>query len=98
MECWKRTAYGNTFARTVSPKGHGRIHSRCCVKFTPEKGVTPYVHGGTELSVGSLCLTVVSGKETKPINLSELEYVLLSDEEVEAFILKLKKCVEESNS
>lgn len=57
------------------------------VKFTPEKGVTPYVHGGTELSVGSLCLTVVSGKETKPINLSELEYVLLSDEEVEAELL-----------
>ena len=57
------------------------------VKFTPEKGGAPYVHGGTELSVGSLCLTAVSGKETKPINLSELEYVLLSDEEVEAELL-----------
>lgn len=57
------------------------------VKFTPEKGGAPYVHGGTELSVGSLCLAVVSGKETKPINLSELEYVLLSDEEVEAELL-----------
>ena len=57
------------------------------VKFTPEEGGAPYVHGGTELSVGSLCLTAVSGKETKPINLSELEYVLLSDEEVEAELL-----------
>lgn len=57
------------------------------VKFTPEKGGAPYVHGGTELSVGSLCLTAVSGKEAKPINLSELEYVLLSDEEVEAELL-----------
>ena len=57
------------------------------VKFTPEKGGAPFVHGGTELSVGSLCLTAVSGKETKPINLSELEYMLLSDEEVEAELL-----------
>jgi len=57
------------------------------VQFTPEKGGAPYVHGGTELSVGSLCLAAVSGKETKPINLSELEYVLLSDEEVEAELL-----------
>jgi type IV secretion system protein VirD4 len=57
------------------------------VKFTPEKGSAPYVHGGTELSVGSLSLTAVSGTETKLINLSEMEFELLSDEEIEAELL-----------
>ena len=57
------------------------------VKFTPEKGGMPYVHGGTELSVGSLSLSTVSGKETKFINLSEIEFELLSDEEIEAELL-----------
>ena len=47
----------------------------------------PYVHGGTELSVGSLSLSTVSGKETKFINLSEIEFELLSDEEIEAELL-----------
>lgn len=57
------------------------------VKLTPEKGGAPYVHGGTELSVGSLSLSTVSGKETKFINLSEIEFELLSDEEIEAELL-----------
>ena len=57
------------------------------VKFTPEKGGAPYVHGGTELSVGSLSLSTVSGTETKFINLSEIEFELLSDEEIEAELL-----------
>ena len=57
------------------------------VKFTPEKGGAPYVHGGTELSVGSLSLSTVSGTETKFINLSEMEFELLSDEEIEAELL-----------
>ena len=57
------------------------------VKFTPEKGGAPYVHGGTELSVGSLSLSTVSGTDTKFINLSEIEFELLSDEEIEAELL-----------
>ena len=57
------------------------------VKFTPEKGGAPYVHGGTELSVGSLSLSTVPGKETRFINLSEMEFELLSDEEIEAELL-----------
>ena len=57
------------------------------VKFTPEKGGAPYVHGGTELSVGSLSLSTVSGAETRFINLSEMEFELLSDEEIEAELL-----------
>ena len=57
------------------------------VKFTPEKGGAPYVHGGTELSVGSLSLSTVSGMETRFINLSEMEFELLSDEEIEAELL-----------
>lgn len=54
------------------------------VRYTPEKGGAPYVHGGTELSVGSLSLSNVSGTEPKFINLSEIEFELLSDEEIEA--------------
>ena len=54
------------------------------VKFTPEKGDAPYVHGGTELSVGSLSLTAVTGEEKNYVNLSEIEFELLSDEEIEA--------------
>ena len=57
------------------------------VKFTPEKGGAPYVHGGTELSVGSLSLSTVSNTETRFINLSEIEFELLSDEEIEAELL-----------
>ena len=57
------------------------------VRYTPEKGGAPYVHGGTELSVGSLSLSNVSGTETKFINLSEMEFELLSDEEIEAELL-----------
>ena len=57
------------------------------VKFTPEKGGMPYVHGGTELSVGSLSLSTVSHTETRFINLSEIEFELLSDEEIEAELL-----------
>lgn len=65
------------------------------VKFTPEKGGAPYVHGGTELSVGSLSLSTVSGTETKFINLSEIEFELLSDEEIEAELLSGGKQNEE---
>jgi len=54
------------------------------VRYTTEKGGAPYVHGGTELSVGSLSLSNVSGTEPKFINLSEIEFELLSDEEIEA--------------
>ena len=54
------------------------------VRFTPEKGGAPYVHGGTELSVGSLTLTAVTGKKKNYVNLSETEFELLSDEEIEA--------------
>ena len=57
------------------------------VKYTPEKGGKPYVHGGTELAVASLSLTSVSGADTRFINLSEMEYELLSDEEIEAELL-----------
>ena len=57
------------------------------MKFTPEKGGAPYVHGGTELPVGSLSLSTVSGMETRFINLSEMEFELLSDEEIEAELL-----------
>ena len=65
------------------------------VKFTPEKGGAPYVHGGTELSVGSLSLSTVSGTETKFINLSEIEFEILSDEEIEAELLSGGKQNEE---
>ena len=65
------------------------------VKFTPEKGGAPYVHGGTELSVGSLSLSTVPGKETRFINLSEIEFELLSDEEIEAELLSGGKQNEE---
>ena len=41
----------------------------------------------SELSVGSLSLTAVSGAETRLINLSEMEFELLSDEEIEAELL-----------
>ena len=67
----------------------------CCVKFTPEKGGAPYVHGGTELSVGSLSLSTVSGMETRFINLSEMEFELLADEESEAEVLSGGKHNEE---
>ena len=65
------------------------------VKFTPEKGGAPYVHGGTELSVGSLSLSTVPGMKTKFINLSEMEFELLSDEEIEAELLSGGKTNEE---
>ena len=65
------------------------------VKFTPEKGGAPYVHGGTELSVGSLSLSTIPGTETKFINLSEIEFELLSDEEIEAELLSGGKQNEE---
>ena len=65
------------------------------VKLTPEKGGAPYVHGGTELSVGSLSLSTVSGMETRFINLSEIEFELLSDEEIEAELLSGGKQNEE---
>ncbi len=58
------------------------------VKYTPEKGGAPYVHGSTELSVASLSLATVSTTETRFVNLSEIEYELLSDEEIEAELLK----------
>ena len=58
------------------------------VKYTPEKGGKPYVHGGTELAVASLSLTAESGADTRFVNLSETEYELLSDEEIEAELLK----------
>ena len=57
------------------------------VKYTPEKGGKPYVHGGTELAVASLSLSAVSGSETRFVNLSEIEFELLSDEEIEAELL-----------
>jgi len=57
------------------------------VKYTPEKGGAPYVHGGTELSVASLSLSTVSTTETRFVNLSEIEFELLSDEEIEAELL-----------
>ena len=65
------------------------------VKFTPEKGGAPYVHGGTELSVGSLTLTAVTGKKKNYVNLSETEFELLSDEEIEAELLSGGKQNEE---
>ena len=65
------------------------------VKFTPEKGDAPYVHGGTELSVRSLSLSTVPGMETRFINLSEMEFELLSDEEIEAELLSGGKQNEE---
>lgn len=65
------------------------------VKFTPEKGGAPYVHGGTELSVGSLTLTAVTGKEKNYVNLSETEFELLSDEEIEEELLNGGKQNEE---
>ena len=57
------------------------------VKYTPEKGGAPYVHGGTELSVASLSLSSVSSAETRFVNLSEIEFELLSDEEIEAELI-----------
>lgn len=57
------------------------------VKYTPEKGGAPYIHGGTELAVGSLSMSTVSGEETKYINLTEIELELLSEEEIEAELL-----------
>ncbi len=47
------------------------------VRFTPEKGGAPYVHGGTELSVGSLSLSNVSGTEPKFINLSDFIFGMI---------------------
>lgn len=58
------------------------------VKYTPEKGGKPYVHGSTELSVASLSPTTTDGANARFINLSETEYELLSDEEIEAELLK----------
>lgn len=57
------------------------------VKYTPEKGGAPYAHGGTDLAVASLSLSAVSTTETRFVNLSEIEYELLSDEEIEAELL-----------
>lgn len=57
------------------------------VKYTPEKGGASYVHGGTELAIASLSLETVSTSETRFVNLSEIEYELLSDEEIEAELL-----------
>lgn len=57
------------------------------VKYTPEKGGASYVHGGTELAIASLSLETVSTSETRFVNLSEVEFELLSDEEIEAELL-----------
>jgi type IV secretion system protein VirD4 len=57
------------------------------VKYTPEKGGAPYVHGGTELAVANLSLATGSTTETRFVNLSEIEFELLSDEEIEAELL-----------
>ena len=65
------------------------------VKFTPEKGGAPYVHGGTELSVGSLSVAAITGKEKNYVNLSEIEFELLSDEEIEVELLSGGKQNEE---
>ena len=65
------------------------------VRYTPEKGGAPYVHGGTELSVGSLSVAAITGKEKNYVNLSEIEFELLSDEEIEVELLSGGKQNEE---
>jgi len=54
------------------------------VKYTPEKGGAPYVHGGTELSVASLSVTSSTGRVTPTMSIFENDFELLSDEEIEA--------------